>query len=855
MNEIEKEWYLRLLEHNTKIFLGKIVPMYEYETISLTDIYIDLHALTDSKYGIGRYIANSSLVSGKEMSFVFSLEQKIVETANNKMIVVGELGSGKTCLLNHLTVSIAKYKITQERNDNAFIAKFYNHFVVSIKLKDIEKFISEDDCIRSIIEAGIECLVSRTLYIKIKENIDDYIARGVLLLLDGYDEISEESRKKLINAVDDLCKESKNTVIITSRSYVYEHSNVNTKDYASLKVAPFNKDQISSFVDRWISCFPSFHSNVELLKSIKSEQIVKEIFERQYLMDLASNPLFLTLLLLLYVANIDSQSDDKFPVGRIRLYEEIICLLLNRWNDGIKVSDTREILEEVAYKDISKNEREQSDIYPELCGVINLKFPNQVSEIIKRISEKTGIIVNTGNNNYSFAHPSFQEYLAAGYVIQHMDRAHFLEKSLLNYLRWKEIDTFIIGKTGLEQYQMAISLLFYFIYDDVNKENTISKTTLLMASYALVEILQLSDELKFNDSKSQKINQRVRQWLKYYMCKENVDYRERFEFGNLLAILGDDRNGVGVLYKDNLAFPDIIWVKIPKGTTIIGSDDNPVNPIKSITLASFYISKYPITNKQFGLFIENGGYDNENYWTEEGWNWVRGADIPYFQKSEVGRYPEDREQRYRNWLNARTIEHRKAPFWWNEEPWNFSNRPVVGITWYEAVAYCKWLNSFFVSNKLFEYLGFPVSKYEIVLPDVEEWEKASRGPKNYKYPWGNQLRKKQLKANIDVLKLNQTSAVGLFPESKSGYGILDAAGNVYEWIATGVKKEDTGEYKRALDSSLDKPIERMVKGGAWNFEYNRTECASDDWDYPVIFDQNTGFRPIIRCVEECENER
>ena len=101
-------------------------------------------------------------------------------------------------------------------------------------------------------------------------------------------------------------------------------------------------------------------------------------------MDLASNPLFLTLLLLLYIANMDKQEDNKFPVGRIRLYEEIISLLLKRWNERIDAEDieTREILEEVAYKDISKNDREESDIYPELCGVINSKFPDQVSEII-----------------------------------------------------------------------------------------------------------------------------------------------------------------------------------------------------------------------------------------------------------------------------------------------------------------------------------------------------------------------------------------------------------------------------------------------------------------------------------------
>lgn len=850
MDQLEKEWYQYLLDYSQKLFIGKIAPVFKHETITLPDIYIDLHALTDKKIGIGRYIANSSFTSESEVSFVFSLEQKITESSNNKIVIVGELGCGKTCLLNHFSIIMAQHKITQERCDNTFISKYYNRFVISVTLKDVENVISEENCIKNIIEAAIEQLVDQSLSVKIKEKIDQYSSNGILLLLDGYDEISEKSRNNLVCAINDFCKNKKNITIITSRTYAYEHSSLFTNNFECIKIAPFNKEQISKFVHGWIENCSTFYNATTSDKDIKSEQIIKEIFEKQYLMDLATNPLFLTLLLLLYIENFDDNNTQKFPVGRIRLYEEIVSLLLNRWNDGIDSSITREILEEVAYRDILKNEKQQSDIYPELCGIINLKFPNQISDIINKISERTGIIINTGNNYYSFIHRSFQEYLSAGYIIHNLDSASFLEKSLSDYLRWKEVDTFIIGKIGLEKYQTAISLLYYFVYEDYDKNTSISIVTLLMAAHSLVELLQQNTNMCFEDAKSKRINQRIKTWLKHYMSNSSIDYHDRFEFGNILAILGDDRKGIGIKQKEKLLIPDIDWIKIPEGNVMLGSNDNPINPRRNVHLFNYYISKYPITNTQFSAFVASKGYDNHRYWTKEGWNWVQGTDIPYLQKSEINRYPEDRENRYNDWLKARMVKYRQNPFWWHEEPWNLPNRPVVGITWYEAVAYCKWLNDDCIFNEICKLLKISSSSYKIALPTVEEWEKAACGPKNFKYPWGNILKKKCIKANIDVSQLNQTCAVGTFIEGKSGYGVFDVAGNVYEWIETGIIKDELGEYKIASNSDLNESIERMVKGGAWNFEYERTECASDDWDYPLIFDQNTGFRPVIRFVSE-----
>ncbi len=194
-------------------------------------------------------------------------------------------------------------------------------------------------------------------------------------------------------------------------------------------------------------------------------------------------------------------------------------------------------------------------------------------------------------------------------------------------------------------------------------------------------------------------------------------------------------------------------------------------------------------------------------------------DLFYMDKFEVT------AARYAKFMAA---TGRAQPFFWEEvNLTSDGERPVIGVDWNDADAYCKWAGK--------------------RLPTEAEWEKAARGIDKRTYPWGNDDPTSQL-ANYSVdgkrawQGMSTLSPVGSFEEGKSPHGIYDLAGNVWEWVADWY---DASYYRFSPDRNPPGPSKgpmKSIRGGAWLTPGNNMRMSRRNFDPPVNRFLYVGFR-------------
>jgi formylglycine-generating enzyme required for sulfatase activity len=249
------------------------------------------------------------------------------------------------------------------------------------------------------------------------------------------------------------------------------------------------------------------------------------------------------------------------------------------------------------------------------------------------------------------------------------------------------------------------------------------------------------------------------------------------------------------------------------------------------------MGKYPVTNLQYARFINAGGYHERRWWTEEGWAW------------HSGRYDSKAPHYLQDWLKQRPPEQRERPFWWEDRRWNSPLQPVVGVTWFEALAYCAWLTE--QLRKGGADGGASLAEgYGVRLPTEAEWEAAMGGRGTY--PWGDEFDPACLNcadawAGSDLsegsdwakwIDSNEgreasTTAVVTFPLGRSRAGVWDGSGNVWEWMAN--------PYKAGGDSIA-------LRGGSWNYSQRDARVSFRGVNPPDYFYGYVGFRVVVAPV-------
>jgi len=210
--------------------------------------------------------------------------------------------------------------------------------------------------------------------------------------------------------------------------------------------------------------------------------------------------------------------------------------------------------------------------------------------------------------------------------------------------------------------------------------------------------------------------------------------------------------------------PPFDWCVVPAGHVTIeyGSwnrarDKYTVRERRPFELPAFAIAQYSITAKQFQVFVEaQDGYADARWWTfsEAAAAWIAK------QKGPLGAVlPGD-------------------------------DLPRIHVTWYEAVAFARWLEH--------------RTGCHIDLPTEQQWQRAAQGDDERAYPWGSVFDR--ARCNTSESCIWRLTPVTRYPEGASPYGVVDLAGNVWEWTLSLWSSEK---------HSLHGTAERVVRGGSW----------------------------------------
>ncbi len=223
-------------------------------------------------------------------------------------------------------------------------------------------------------------------------------------------------------------------------------------------------------------------------------------------------------------------------------------------------------------------------------------------------------------------------------------------------------------------------------------------------------------------------------------------------------------------------------------------------PQHEVVRPAFYVARYPITVQQLSAFVADSAQE-----------------------------PEDR----------RALE-------------GFANHPAVLVTWFEALAYCRWLGQKLKGEALERlarraeprelWEGLASGRLVVTLPSEAEWEKAARGTDGRKYPWGDDFDPDR--ANTREAKVG-VSAVGCFPGGASPWECEEMSGNVWEWTRSVMQAYPYVGTDGREDLEAPSQFPRVVRGGSSFDVTRRAHCAFRDRNEPVYRFDDLGFRVVV----------
>lgn len=692
---------------------------------------------------------------------------------------------------------------------------------------------------------------------------DTLLAGNGIVLLDGVDGAADSGgdakTRTVLRAVREFSRSFKGRVVVTSRDGAFRDGGawrLPEEEFTIATLAPLSTRRVMDYALAWyrVAHRPLRWDLGQADDAARSLQRAVET-EVGMIREMAGNPLLLGLMVQVHARG------TGLPNNRAALYLAAADRLLHPTVEpdspaAIRTDGLERVLERIAFQAHEAQEyrtpapgdaayqRADEVSRDAFLGIVFDVFGGNAdpADLRHRLEHRAGLLVTGDDGAVRLCHRAWQQFFAARHILRQPDPDGILRERLepkrLDW--WREVHLLAAG-CGRDSMQ-HIRVLAEAVWPDpdarVAKRNV---AQLLLAAQVLTEA-ELPDRLIEGDphcAPFANLLKGVRSGLERALtAKRTPKGADRERAGIWLAKLGEPR-----FDPNRFDLPtDSLWgfARIPPGRFYMGSE-TPSDMEGASELpgdwnqaldADYWIARFPVTQAQFARFVDDGGYAKRAYWSEAATAglWRGGAitgrtwDSERFERSEP--------------------ESATSPAAWGT-PYNLANHPVVGVNWYEALAYCRWL-----TEKLNEQENLPTELREalragarVILPSEAEWEKAARGTADQRVRcWGEDLDPDRM--NSSETGIGTPSAVGAFasganPETRCE----DMCGNVWEWTRSLLKDYpyDPHDGREALAVEG----ERVLRGGSFDDTRASGRCAIRGWGDPGDRGNYIGFRICI----------
>ncbi|MBF0109153.1 MAG: SUMF1/EgtB/PvdO family nonheme iron enzyme [Magnetococcales bacterium] len=680
------------------------------------------------------------------------------------LLLEGQPGAGKSTFLKLAATMLARDALGMECPDSTSWRKRFLGMEESgppplpllLRLSDLALFLAKEATSSPNDRFRLLDLLDRTTD-AVQEWRNDWEQKltdgQVVLLLDGLDEVDSDPLRERVFAIvqNALLHWDKTRIVVTSRPFGVEL--MRSMDFFHGVIEPFGQEEIQDFLDRWIACFYGLPIGEPPGGEAGryGDQLGKAILDRPTIRRLATNPVMLTCLCVVH------WNEGQLPEGRSRVYMAVIRWLIAsrkslREKAGFNDGFAERAMVALAYAMMGgdRGKRKQAvwdwdDALKAIDPIMLRDFPGLSGEERRHKGRawlhfeclNSGIIEEVGRGRLRFWHLTFQEFMAARHLSWMEETAAWsMIKPRLDNLQWWETIDLLPGCL-LDGGQGPMDRLLGWVL-------TLHGPSPSLADNARIAGIMgrlLAPTLVLNYPPPRDIEKKYRELLEQAMAIFTRDGAAKVPIETrITAAEALGRGGDPRLNREQL-------IEVP-GT-------------------GWKLGKYLVTVQEFQQFVEQGGYEEPRWWNKA---WT-------IRQKNSWTSPEDCDTQ-------------------TEHP----NRPVTGVSWFEAMAYCRWLSA--------------QRGKTIRLPCEKLWETAATPLQGGKYPWGNTEPTPEL-ANFGR-NVGRPTPVGLYPAGDGPLGHCDLLGNVWEWCRNLDTNNEQPIHATPLDPQTITEGDRLgVRGGSW----------------------------------------